>query len=444
MHQSHLAIAEITSFIKRRKILLLLAPILILCSSITAVYILPPKYESSISFLVEKDETLNPMIQFNMAVAMASDDRLRSFNEIIYSRTTLNLLIDSLGLERETTSPIYKERLLREVRGDVRTNLRASDSFSITYTHNVPEMAKKGVELLADHFIQTRLLSENRRNKQTVEFFEYKLEDLKRAVNIREQTMIKHLQENVEQAPRDDQFVQTDIQTVESSVSEIDRRKEKLEDILTQLKNNTGDNKDIAAISKIDLTSLPSGNMIQGLIGQHREHIQRYTANYPLVIKVKSEIYDLAEQVIFETENSLFNLQTEKLYLQNQRAELTRQLEKGAEARQVRLGIESDYEIYKSLLEDMKVKVEQARSSRDIGERAENQFVVIDAANLPRTPSKPNRMMLIAGGLFIGVFLGIVAAGVAEILDTTIRNQSFLRSFEKPVVAFIPDGKKNY
>lgn len=85
---------EIKLAAKRRKMLLISIPILFTAISIGATFFIPQEYMSSTSILVQKDETLNPLLMYEMAVSTVSDDRLQSFNEIIYSRTTMEMLID--------------------------------------------------------------------------------------------------------------------------------------------------------------------------------------------------------------------------------------------------------------------------------------------------------------------------------------------------------------
>ena len=53
-------------------------------------------------------------------------------------------------------------------------------------------------------------------------------------------------------------------------------------------------------------------------------------------------------------------------------------------------------------------------------------------------PSKPNKILIVAGGLFLGLILGIVTAAIVEFLDTTIRRPEDVNQFDIPVVAYIP------
>lgn len=89
----------------------------------------------------------------------------------------------------------------------------------------------------------------------------------------------------------------------------------------------------------------------------------------------------------------------------------------------------------------MKVKLEQAEVTYQLGKQAKQQFIVLDPPIIPTKPAKPKRKYIVVGGAFVGILLGIIAASIAEMLDTTIRDPKMLEAFDKPIFAFIPEGK---
>jgi hypothetical protein len=94
--------------------LLVVTPLFFLGLSIASLQVIEPKYTSSTSILVQKEETLNPLVLYEMAVTIASEDRLKSFNEIIYSRSTMEMLIDSLELDEEIETELSRHRATTE------------------------------------------------------------------------------------------------------------------------------------------------------------------------------------------------------------------------------------------------------------------------------------------------------------------------------------------
>ncbi len=70
----------------------------------------------------------------------------------------------------------------------------------------------------------------------------------------------------------------------------------------------------------------------------------------------------------------------------------------------------------------MKVKLEQAKTAVDLGNKGAAQFIILDPPLIESHPTKPNRMMKITqGGLGIGIFIGFLSAVLKEMFDTTVR-----------------------
>lgn len=442
MNQAQLAVTEFKRFYQRRKKILILCPLLILGLSITAAYMLPSEYKSSITILVQKDETLNPMVRYNLAVALASEDRLKSFNEIIYSRSTINMLIDSLGLAEEEMSRKERDEAIEKVRSNILTSLKASDSFSITYYDTNPQRAKEAVQLLSDHFIKTKLQLENKRNNQTVEFFQQKMDELREVVEEREKEVTSNIRENVESTPRENRSLQSDLDRVEREISDLELGIKKIRNRLELVKAINSGKRDIEALHELDLSTLPSGSKLEAQLENYSEYSRKYTSSYPKIQELQEKIRNGTERLAAELESQLFDQQAQLSYLKDQSNELTKKIEQTTVGERKTQQTQLDFEVYRNLYDEMKVKLEQAKTSRDLGKEAKNQFVVIDPPIVPQEPAKPNRIMLVGGGVFMGIFLGLIAAAFAELMDTTVRRPEDLKKFNKPVVAYIPAGKE--
>ena len=82
-------------------------------------------------------------------------------------------------------------------------------------------------------------------------------------------------------------------------------------------------------------------------------------------------------------------------------------------------------------------KIAENLEKRQKGER----FRIIDSANLPEQPFKPNLMKLLLIGLVFGTGAGVALAFVLENLDTTIKKSNELEEqFGLPVLGVIPQA----
>jgi polysaccharide chain length determinant protein (PEP-CTERM system associated) len=99
-----------------------------------------------------------------------------------------------------------------------------------------------------------------------------------------------------------------------------------------------------------------------------------------------------------------------------------------------------DYDLAKARYEELNLKKSQSETAtalenRQYGERLE----VLEAASLPQTPAKPNRLMIVGAGLGIGVMLGVFLTGAREMKDTTLKNLKDARAYTNlPVLGSVP------
>ena len=442
MFQLKDVVYEVKLVARRRIKLLIIIPILFLGISIAATYMIEPRYMSSTSILVQKDETLNPLIMYEMAVNSVSEDRLQSFNEIIYSRTAMEMLIDSLGLEANISSQNEKQILIEKLKSNIETHLRASDSFQISYYDTEAVRARDAVQFLASHFIKTRLELENKRNNETVNFFSDKLVEMEKVVE-QQREMAENVQtDRLRTQPVQTEALQERLQAIQTEMDDIDwyiyENEQKL-NIIKKFQATEGATSDIQLLYELPLSGLQYGEELATLMNEHDQLSQQFTESYPRLQSLSRQISQVVDRISPIVERNIEALKIQKNELSRQRLGLLNDMEKSFVATQRATTQQSDFSIYEGLLADIKVKLEQAKMTRDIGERAAEQFVVLDAPYIPEQPSKPDKKLIVAVGLFLGVVFGVAMTALAEVMDTTIRREEDL-PYNKPIVAYLTHG----
>lgn len=89
----------------------------------------------------------------------------------------------------------------------------------------------------------------------------------------------------------------------------------------------------------------------------------------------------------------------------------------------------------------MKIKLEQAQTSLDLGKNGAQGYVVLNPPQLPTTSAKPNKPLIIGGGFSLGIFIGLLSAGLTELLDTRVRRPEDIEVYDKPIIAYLPAPK---
>ncbi len=443
MSPIQVTVQELLSIIKRRKRLLIFVPVVMLLVGIATSYLITPKYNSSISILVQKEQTLNPLVLHEMAVNLASEDRLQSFNEIVYSRETIEMLIDSLNLARDAQNNLERQELIEKTQNNIQTEFKGSDSFNITYYDTDPERAQTGTEILANHFIETRLSLENKRNEQTVDFFENKIKELEKAVKKRQQTLMELSKKRLEESPIDKTALNSRLQDIERQIETTEDRISELNRVL-KLTGNISDSKltdqDVEELYNLPLGEIPLGSELKNHLSTYEEFRQQYTKDYPGFEKVNRQIFNVLKRLPSAIQSEIEFKKIKLKDLNEQRNQVLNALEKNVVTTRMDEIKKADYGIYRDLYDKMKVKLEQARTTRDLGEKTTSQFVVIDPPYYPEEPTSPNRPLIIAGSFGIGLILAVIAIAGAEILDTVVRREEDIKDFETPVIAYVTDG----
>ncbi len=416
----------------------------VLC--IVGAFILPNKYESSTSILVQRDEILNPLISYDIAVAMASDDRLRTFNEIIYSRTNIQRLIDSLGLGTGLKTEEQRQALVDAVGKNISTERRGSDSFRISYLDTDPKRAQRAVTVVTNMFIEATLRVEGQKNEQAVQFFQGKLDELRQKYESSEKQFVSRLQEHPDSNPEETRSIAGQIQDIERQIDDLDAREKMykreagvVQSLPTTMHTASGKQ----ALYDLQRTDLPFVADLKDLLSKYDDLLRHYTPKYPEVQNIEKQIVRILDRMQKGIESELVKLGPNRKDLENHRAQLIDELRKYSIDEHTDADKASDYNIYRKLYDDMKVKLEQAVAARDLGDKAANQFIILDPPLVPPEPSKPNRVQIIIAGLFVGLFIGGVTAILREMLDTTVRIPRDIEVYQKPVIAFITEGEEH-
>ena len=427
---------------KRRRFLLIFSPILFVIAALLAIYLIEPKYQASTSILVQKDETLNPLVLYEIAVHIASEDRIQSLNEIIYSRSTIEILIDSLKLNHAVKNEADRQLLIANTQNNIGTRLRATDSFEISYFDTNPVRARDGAELLANHFINTKLLMESRRHEETVNFFSDKLAELETIVESQRNQTVSITSDRMQNLPSDSDALQDRLQAIDSQLDVIEWQMMQEEEKMATLRsfqNEANVNQGYIYLYRLPLSDMQFGGELVLLLNEYDNLQQQFTESYPRLQTLAVQIRQVADRIppVITTNLQRLNSQRQELSMQKQR--VVGDMQQFYVATQRASSQQSDFSIYEGLQADMRVKLEQARMTRDIGLRAADQFIVLDAAIIPEKPVSPNKVLILGIGLILGVFMGIIASALAEVMDTTLRDETDL-PFDKPIIAYLTSG----
>ncbi|MBP2684969.1 MAG: chain-length determining protein, partial [Deltaproteobacteria bacterium] len=134
------------------------------------------------------------------------------------------------------------------------------------------------------------------------------------------------------------------------------------------------------------------------------------------------------------------SLKKEKEGIQKNIAAAEQKINQSPRREQEMIALVRDYENQKSSYDDLLKKKLQADVSQNLEKRQKGtQFQILDPANLPEAPIKPNRRRVMGISLVLALFLGFGGAIGWEAMDPQLRDvRDFRHLYKVPILGYIP------
>lgn len=443
MRSAQFTIFEIISLFRRRKIFLIIPIVVVTIASTLGAFLLPKSYESSTTILYQRDETTTPILGLEIRSSLGTEDRLDMYKEILSSRTILQRLIDSLGLKEEAITEKDRQALMASLAKKFDIENKGSGSFTILYTDDEALRAQQAVRILTHLLIETISQVQTKQNDQSVLFFENKLKETREKFEESQRKIITQIGNRISTLPEQSRIQYAQIENVDKQIIDLDVRlniHQQALNILQSISNSPRIEKNKETLYDLTRLDIPFANELNVFLKKYDDFLQKYTPQYPEVKNIENQISELLHRMQNALGSEISKRHPQRIEFENKRAQLLENVQQTFISGHLNAEQESDFNIYRKLYDDMKVRLEQAKSSRDLGYRTGHQFVILDPPLLPTVATKPKKLQLILAGLGIGIFLGFISVIMRELFDTTVRTQRDIEIYQKPIIAYISDG----
>lgn len=434
----------ILDIVRRRKLFFVFPFVIVTTISIIGAFVLPKRYEAYTTILLEKDQTRNPLMDYWTKASMTWnwDNQLTTLNEIIYSRTTIRVLLDSLEMQPETNSDDKWDQLIEGVRRQISTSLTGNDAFRITFADKDPYVAKRGAEVLTNIYIQTTLRSERQQAEETVKFLEQKVEELRKEFEEQQKEYLGTRQRNLTTQPQEESALRPQLVRITEELSAVERTLEQQMRALNQILYFRENLDNPVVVSQIAaLESSGAGvyvDTLKALSIRYNQLLTRYKPRYPQVQAAKKELAEMLQKTAEALDVEIQNSKSKRLSLQTSRDRMVQDISVSINAGTIASERGSEYLRVKENYETGKQMLDQARVKKELVDRGRSRYVILDPAQVPSTPSKPKRSLIIGGGMGLGFVLGVAAMFVVEYFDPTIRRKRDIEVFNRPIIGYIP------
>jgi polysaccharide chain length determinant protein (PEP-CTERM system associated) len=465
-----LTMDDYLAMLRRRLKVILIPALLAPLTGFAVSYVFPPKYTSQSTVLVEAQKVPDSYVQ--PVITSDFTQRVQTLEQQVLSPSKLRPMIESLGLAK----PGEESKLISEIQQNmtvepVITTMSAADTgakkkkpsatdepvpgFNVNFTDSDAVRAQKICNALTSLIVDENLRSRSEVAQSTTEFLGRQLDDAKRAIDDQDAKLANFKKQYLGQLPGDSDnnmrmlmSLNSQLDATTQTLSRAQQDKAYTESMLAQQ----------VAVWKSSQSSTNPQTLEQELNQLQSQLLQlqaRYTDDHPDVIKTKADIAEI-EKKLKEVNSAAANStdtgekanaseppEIRQLRLQiHQYQGVIEQATTDQKKLQSQIGVyqsrtamsptvEEQYKLLtrdndnaQSLYKDLLAK----KSSAELGTSMENQqegeqMHILVAAGLPDSPSFPVRPLFAAGGLGVGLALGLLIAVWLEFSDKSIRTE---------------------
>lgn len=427
--------------------------------------VLPKTYRSSTMILAEEQKVLNVKGVESVRAEGATDrvammqNRATVMKQILFSRELLTKVAGELrlyGYDKSRAGTGFEDGVVTRMRGAIKIDLAKDQSFvTLSFSDESPTVARDATIRLADYFIEESSRSKEEIAEASTEFIQHELDVMKDQLEAKEKALADFKRQYLGELPEQmeanlraldrlesEQTTQSEMaKTLVMRAASLDKAIREYEEQGQGADGNPRKMRDmrLARIKELE-------RQLLGLMAVYKE-------NYPDIVQIKEEIKKLKaistedyvgqagdsdEPILAKKRKKGAPIDSYHADLLRQREDLDEQMElikvkqsriaadiqryqtrvdRAPAHRQKMSALERDYENLQKSYQLLLEKKVNASLAGDVERRKKgSQFKVVDPANLPGLPEKPNVPFIMLAGLGIGCALGFGGAIGLELL----------------------------
>ena len=420
-----------------------------------------PVYVATTKVLIEKSESSS--LALSKYYTPYDPEFYETQYQLIKSKSVANKVVRMLAQKKipppfisESKDPkVNTQALTNMISGNIRVSpIKNSKLVNLSYSSTDPEMAALIVNSIAEAYMEEILEMRMSVSKQTLEWLSEKADE--------ERSKLEGSERNLQ-----DYMKAYDIVTLENRITMVP---EKLSEVATKIAEAETKRKEIEALYKksnevsgdperaVAVPEIASDHTVESLRSQVLKAEQnvmdlskKYGPKHPTMIKARADLKVLKEKRDREIQRVIASIKNE-YELARAREENLRKLVSETKADTLNLSekfiqygvLKREVETHKQLYDAIIKKIKEQDITQDV--QMVNVWIV-EEAETPRHPTKPNKFRDILLGLIVGLVGGIGVAFFIEYIDHTVKSPDDLEQrFGTTILGMVPllkDGEND-
>jgi polysaccharide chain length determinant protein (PEP-CTERM system associated) len=366
------------------------------------------------------------------------DDSIKVLTYALNSRTLVLKVINALDLNVKAMSDAETEDLIKAFQKNTEIKVKDKDLFIISFKHSNPRIARDYVNTLVRSYIEENVSSKREESYGATKFLSEQITTYKQKLEKAEAAVVDFKRQKGGVINLDEGRLLQEINTAQQKLYDLQLRRRLLEGQLRATQK----------------TPDPLLANLQTLKKRLDELRVEYTDNYPEVIKVRTDIESLQEQInarkganfsspdpqdVQKTEAELSAIKSSEISLQRYIAANQSLLNNAPTAKAALEKLEAEKNNQKNMYDQLFARHDQSEVSKQMELQDKSAtFRIVDPAVMPAKPISPDRIRIILMGMVAGLASGVGLLLLLDLLDQSVKEVSTLKALGVPVLAVIP------
>lgn len=452
---------------------------------------LPPRYTSTSQILIDE-----PKVPTSFVPSMVGNNlisRLANMEEQIRSRSRLQPIMERYGLYKQDANKVPAEELVARMnKAIVITPVEFSNQvsvsgtktqvpgFQISFTADTPQVAQAVCTEITSMFIDANLHLQEQRAVGTADFIAVQLQTAKQKLDEQDAKLAVFKRQYFGSLPDQEQStiqllgtLSTQLNSLVNTMNGYQQQRTYTESLLNQQLTAWKASQSAGGANPVTLQEQLAA--AQANLTALRA---RFTDDYPDVIKAKADVAALQSQIedhkagdhpvagkkaagaaagsansaleppqvhqlrasLSALKDAMASNEVEQRRIRAAIAGYEGRLKLTPEVEQQYKDLTRNYQTAQAFYNSLLQKEDESQMSTSLEQRQEGQqFTVLDPANLPQKPSFPNLGAFAAGGLIVGIVVGIGIVLLLELGDKSLRDEKDIEFYlGVPTLALIP------
>lgn len=411
------------------------------------------RYTAETKVYIDSSSVLKPLLR-GLAIESDFNATVQLMVRKLLSRPNLERAARLMDMDLDVQNPGDMEKLIKKIRKRVDVSGNRTGTYTITYSDEDRQLAKKMVQTLLDIFVEDTLGKSSTESDSAISFLNTQIEKYDALLQEAEERREAFKRKNVGLMPKDGanyytqlQNVTGDLEKAKLSLEESIQRRDKIRSQLDRLTSSENSEtistdydkrisdqelkiEDLLLIYTDEHPDVINAQFVLDSLKKRRDKELENLRNTNQFAISENRVQQEMQILLTESEADISTYTARVSAFRKKQAELRKAVDIIPKIEAELLRLNRDYEVHKDNYNELVQRREQARISEDVESGTEQvKFRIIEPPFVPLKANFPNRPLFDAAVLVLALGAGYGISLLISLFQPVFYNQKDLRNF---------------